>query len=227
MAIDVENISLFGYDDQGVLSISSFGYLTGAQFPEVINYCANSRLRLAEQFKPAVLLQGLICSLLEEIQDLDYVFQDMRLNRAIDTATGVQLEQIAEIVGADISGLTVPAEIRAQIRFQIGINVSNGEPETVIAFVKESTDADFVQYVEVYPAKIYIFTDGQTVPPGLNNLIQGVAPAGVGVEVVSSFGDPTPFAFAPEGGIPDPDGLGFGETTYPLEGGQISEKITT
>jgi hypothetical protein len=226
MSIDIENISLYGYEDKGVLSISSFGYLTGALFPEVVNYCDNSKLRLVEQFKQSVLLQGLICALLSEVQDLDVVFQDLLVNRAVDTAVGEQLEQLAEIVGADIAGLETD-EARAQIRFQIGINISNGEPETVITFVKEVTDANFVQYKEIYPAKVYIFTDGQTVPTGLNGLIQGVAPAGVGVEVVSSFGDQFPFAVFPEGGIPDPSGKGFGETTYPAEGGQITEKIIT
>jgi hypothetical protein len=226
VAIDVLNISLYGYDEQGSLSIATFGYLTGEQIPEFIDFCAEAKARLAEQFKQSILLHGLICAFTGELQELDAVFQDLQINRAIDTAVGKQLEELAEIVGADITGLTT-SEARAEIRFQIGINISNGEPETVIDFVKAATDASFIQYKEVYPAKVSIFTDGQTVPPGLNGLIQGVGPAGVGVEVVSSFGDPEPFAFAPEGGIPDPDGKGFGETTYPLEGGQISEKITT
>ena len=227
MTLDSTDISKFGYDRNTPKSVATFGYLNGSSLPDILNYCQQARDRLAEQFKNSELLQGLLCVLLEEIQELQFVFQDLKINRAVDTAVGVtsgQLYQLALIVGASISGMT-DAEARAAIRSQIAINVSNGEPETVIDFVKSATDATFILYKEVYPAKINIFTDGGTTPIGLNGLIQSVAPAGVGVEVVSSYGDPTPFAVEPEGGIPDPNGLGFGEINLPDEGGRISERI--
>lgn len=226
MSIDVENISLYGYGDpEETISLATYGYLSGTALPAIIDYCVEAKSRLAEQFKNSYDLQGLVCALLSEIQELEVVFSDLMINRALDTAVGAQLEGIAEIVGADISGMTTQ-EARNAIRAQIALNVSNGEPEFVINFVKEVTDADHIIYSELYPAKIHIFTDGQTIPSNLITLIKSVIPAGVGIEVVCSFGDDMPFAFAPEGGIPDPNGLGFGETTYPDEGGVISEKIT-
>ena len=224
MSILVEDISLFGYDLDESLSISSFGYLHGVQPEDIIDYCANAKLRLVEQFKRSTDLQNMICAFLEEAQDLEGVFQDLKIFRAVDNAVGEQLNQMADVVGADIDGLN-DADARARIRFQIGLNISNGEPETVITFVKEITDSTFVQYFEAWPAKISLFIDGSTIPIGLNAMIQGVAPAGVGVDVTTSYGGGTPFAVLPEGGIPDPDALGFGEINLPLEGGEIAERI--
>jgi hypothetical protein len=208
----------------GILDYSNEASATTSQattFP----FCENAKARLAEQFKGSYFLKDFICSLTDECSELDIVYQELKFLRAVDTASGEQLLQLADLVGAKIYEMTV-SEARAQIRHQISINVSNGEPESVINYIKTVTGSSSISYTEVYPAKISIFFNGGTIPTGLIALANQIAPAGVGVVLTSSYGDGFSFAVSPEGGVPDPDGFGFGEINLPAEGGRIIESIT-
>lgn len=206
-----------------MLPLSTYGWLEGDVFPDIINYCDEAKDRLAEQYKKSPLLQGLICALISEYQDLELVFQELKLNRAIDTSVGEQLDQLGDIVGLARRGL-LDADYRLALRSAIFFNISGGEPETIIAYVKEATNASDVIYQEVHPANVRIFTDGETLPANFINSAKNVVPAGVGLEVISSVGSQEQFAFDPEG-FPDPEGFGFGEDTLPTEGGTFAEKL--
>ena len=223
MSVTGIDIGHFGWAQHTSIQLASFGWFSSES--DLIPFCKNAKARLAEQFKRSYFLQDLICSLTDECGELDVVYRDLKFLRAVDTAVGEQLSQLAELVGAKIAGMT-DGQARAQIRYQIAVNISNGEPETVIDYIKAVTGSSSINYAEVYPAKVSIFFNGGTIPIGLVALANQIAPAGVGIELTSSYGDEFPFAVAPEGGIPDLDGLGFGEINLPSEGGRISESIT-
>ena len=55
--------------------------------------------RLPMQFNESVNLKSIITSIVSDIEDEDAAFTDLLNNRYIDTATGVQLDLIGEIVG--------------------------------------------------------------------------------------------------------------------------------
>jgi hypothetical protein len=220
------DLAHFGWAQHTSIQLATFGWLSvNSNIPVNESLCKNAQARLAEQFKNSYFLKDLICSLTDECDELDATYTDLKFLRAVDTAVGKQLSQLADLVGAKISGMT-SGEARAQIRQQISVNISNGEPETIIDYIKVVTGSSSISYTEIYPAKVSIFFNGGTVPVGLVGLANQIVPAGVGVELTSSYGDSLPFAVAPEGGIPDPDGLGFGEINLPDEGGRISESIT-
>lgn len=64
-----------------------------------INHAELAEQRLATQFREANNLINYIKTLLRENDDLEQVFQDLCNNRYIDTAEGVQLDIIGDIVG--------------------------------------------------------------------------------------------------------------------------------
>lgn len=204
------------------LALYTWGWLSGQGGSGELTLCDAAKDRLAEQFKNSPQLQGLICSLLSEYQDLKEVFQDLLLNRSIFTADGVQLDLLGDILGLDRYGLDDDS-YRTALQSTVYLNVSNGEPETVITYLKKVTESSIVLYSESQPATIKMFYNGATVPVGLKASVKSVIAAGVGVEIVK--GTEEPFAFDSEG-LVDPLGLGFGEITLPTLGGQLSEKIS-
>lgn len=100
--------------------------------------------RLATQFRESVNLIAYLTTLLREANDLEQVYQDLLNNRWVDTAVGVQLDIIGEIVGqprelVDAVGFeyfgfdTAPASETFGDLNDAGVGerfISLGEPET-------------------------------------------------------------------------------------------------
>ena len=74
----------------------------------IINHGDTGEDKLVTQFKEATNLIAFIRSLLKGSDDLEIVFNDLLDNRWIDTAEGVQLDNIGLIVGQE--RITVLAE---------------------------------------------------------------------------------------------------------------------
>lgn len=224
----VGNIAVFGQATPLSSSlVATFGYIgfTEAGSEVITDHYERAINRLAEQFKRKPDLLSLIKGNVDQIQELEYVFDDLKRLRSLNDAAGEQLDGLGDILGLEREGMN-DEEYRNALWFQTAVNTSNGEPEMLISVLLRATDATEIIYIDLPPAGIYMFTNGHTVPAGLQELMESVAAGGVRLELVSSVGAIEPFAFAEEAGIPDPDGLGFGETTFPDEGGPISEKIT-
>ncbi len=204
--------------------LASWGWLGATAFEDVTDYCTEAKARLAEQYKNSPLLQGLLCSLIAEYENLEMVFYDMKLNRAIDTATVQQLDELGAIVVLPRKGLDDTA-YREAIRAQIYYNTSNGTAEDVISFVKTVTNATAVLYNESYPAGINIFTNGNNLPENLFINAKAITAGGVKIVMVTSAGSEEQFAFDPEGFV-DPEAVGFGELTLSTEGGTLTERIS-
>jgi len=195
--------------------------------PYYINdHVARAMLLMIEQFKPATNLKNFISSFIKELQKCEDTIRDLMTRRLISTAQGALLDEIGLIVGEDRNGR--PDEIyRLAIYERIFVNVSNGEPETIIRVVKFWADCELVRYFEIYPAEILVNINSGLILP-LIATIQKIVPVCVSVSI-SNIYTTIPFSFSGEGGIPFSEGLGFSEHNY-LEsgnevGGQFSELI--
>ncbi|NJR72720.1 MAG: hypothetical protein HC773_01425 [Scytonema sp. CRU_2_7] len=184
---------------------------------------------MIEQFKNKPLLYGYLCSLIDSLQTLEYTFSDLNTQRILDVATGAQLDGLGDIVGIERKGNTDDV-YRQLIRFQIGINSSSGEWETLLALTKFLTEGDDVHISPLYPAKISLLTNGTLVSPETVPAIEESAVAGVGIELLSTYGQDTIYIYANEPGQTDPMGAGgFSEPNYFPDsglGGALVEKFT-
>jgi hypothetical protein len=157
----------------------------------------------------------LITPFLEEIQEIEYVLGDLRLWRSIDSAIGAQLDGLGDILNVPRAGQT-DVEYRFSLKLKVYLNRSSGQPETIIVFIADITDSSVVRLMERYPGKIRLEVNGTNVIPifpTLVQIVQQLAPAGVGVQVVYINPALSPFAFGNEGAEVT-DGDGYYETGY-------------
>lgn len=206
--------------------ISTYGWLLWEELASIIitDYCARNKERIIEQFEDKPLLLGLMCSLVTPLQELEFVYDDLYTKRWLDSSEGVQLDGIGDIVGLSRQGLN-DEEYRNGLRFQISVNMSNGEWETMISVTKELTNATIVRIQEMFPAGIHLFTDGATIPINLIQLLEQSAPAGVKLTVSTTYLELPQFAYQIETATPDPDGGGYAEPTESGTGGHYAERI--
>jgi hypothetical protein len=87
--------------------------------------------RLPEQFKGLPNIEALIRSFGEEFQEIEDALIQLRDERSIDTAVGVQLEDIGRRVGEPPSGLDTEL-YRRRIRARIATNRSKGRVEDLL-----------------------------------------------------------------------------------------------
>jgi hypothetical protein len=153
------------------------------------------------------------------LQEIEHITFDLVTYRSISNAYGQQLDNIGDTIGELRKGRNDDV-YRIAIQIRIGLNMSSGEPETVIAVAKSASGAITIQYSEIYPAKVYLFLSGGTPYLGIKNIIQSVLPAGVGLDI-TYITSGLPFVFAG-----DNDGLGFGEIDHPDDGGMFAEHLT-
>jgi len=195
---------------------------------------------LATQFQGAENLKKLLSMIVAPFQDMEQAMTDLRDCRHLDSAVGVQLDGLGEWVGEPRQGRDDDS-YREALRFRIFINISDGEPETVLTVLRVLTQGSQLRYWENWPAAFQLETNGLAITDSLTSILQGVSPAGVGnVPITITLGDPRPFRLSR---LPDPvplildDGLAlflddFGPllvTGDPgqdaLDGGRLSEVI--
>lgn len=161
---------------------------------------------LASQFREAPPTVGLtnfqkwikvIVDMFQELDDQNYLLLTMR---NLDTAEGVQLDGLGQILGLERQPDESDEDYRERLRFQIFINQSKGTPEEMIRVLTFLTKASKVWYSEVYPAMFQMTTNGLTFPDPVSELIEAlhsVSPAGVQYVPVTAIYDSTsPFTFS-------------------------------
>lgn len=155
---------------------------------KITNHYERAIALLASQFRESAsdggrtLFQKLIGVFVQSFQELDDVNQELLNNRWLNTAEGVQLDGIGQIVGLPRVPGQSDADYREALQFQIFINSSNGTPEEaikVLAFLTKGTD---VWYHELIPAAFEMRTNGTTLPTPPNLLVtamNSISPAAV------------------------------------------------
>lgn len=210
----VKDVSKYGVFSDTLSLRSTYGWLDfeGINPGEIVDYCNRAFERLAEQFKDKTKLKQLICSYVEECQELETVLQDLKFKRSLLTAKGAQLDIIGEILDVTRDVLFDPAddeEYRRRLIIQTIVYRSAGQPEKIIQLFKELTGASFVKYKEFYPASFQIYTDGYS--PDMVRLLNQLRAGGIGF-MLNSIRGVTPFwAYSLDGGGSPPDSAGFSD----------------
>lgn len=179
--------------------------------PYISNVVDRSLVLLASQFQGTdsqgelTRFQKFIKAFALSIQDLEDANNQLLTERNINTAVGVQLDGLGQILGlARLDGQS-DDDYREALKFQIFINEGSGTPEEMIAVLKFLTNANKIRYIEYYPAAFQMSTDGLTFPVPPEDLIpaiQEASPAAVQYcPVTATYGVDVPFVFSPDSEI--------------------------
>lgn len=162
-----------------------------------IDYSAIAQSRLTGQFQDSPKLKALVAAIVDPLRVLEEFTDEIGTKRWIDTAEGVQLDGCGYIVGEMRQGRDDDA-YREAIRFRVFVNISDATPRDLIRGLKFLTKPTDCQYIEMYPATAILFTNGYSVPTGIQAQMQDLAPAGISdVPVCVSYAY-EPFRFGDE-----------------------------
>lgn len=189
-------------------------------FTPILDHTAKAIKRLLSQYKKTN-VEDVVFSIVAPLQTLEQVFADMNAEN-LANSFGAQLDGYGEIVGVERLPSEADADYLVRIRAQIGINLSQGQPERVIEVFRLLTGVPRVFFHELYPGEIGIAAQvtfaNQDEVDSILRIIESVAPAGVRVAyIVVTVDENDSFAFA--GSLP---GLGFSSTADPLLGGKFA-----
>lgn len=193
-------------------------------YEKITDHAERAKGLMLSQFSDSTLLkaiQDVVCSQIQELEDV--IFDVMLKNNNIDLGEGVQLDLIGRIVNRKRNGFS-DEDYKDLLRLQIAINNSQGNPEPITSTIQKITGSTFIQVQENFPAGIDFIIGDANINPDLLPLIEGVASAGVNVNIlaINSF-DGDVFAF--DGPLEDIFALGLGSTDDPLLGGRFSSLV--
>lgn len=185
----------------------------------ITNHVQQALDRRLEQDKGKAGIANLTAAFVEPLQALENTFLDLLTMRTLGAASGVQLDRLGDEVGIDRLGLS-DADYAQRISARILVNISNGEPETLIQIFKLLTQGSLVVFEEHFPAGYGVMSNGG-IPLEQQDLVLALMEAATGGGIrMDTFGqfDATA-AFAMAGTIYP--GAGFGSTLDPTAGGKL------
>jgi len=139
------------------------------------------------------------CTMAQSLQTQETNLQTLRY---LNTAEGVQLDGLGQILGLSRIPGQSDASYREDLLFQIFVNSSSATPEDMIYILSYLTNASKVWYREIYPASYVMATNGLEFPVAPENpsdyvkLIQSVSPAGVEFSAIIATYNTNPFSFS-------------------------------
>jgi hypothetical protein len=155
----------------------------------MMDYITIARERLAGRINQKPLVEALAVSLPRQLGIAELVLDQLKNERSIDTAIGIQLDKVGDIVGEPRNGRDDDT-YRQYIRFRVFVNISKGRPHDLSYATRFATQADDVQYIEFFPAQVVMFSDGYASNKTTPQLLQDVSPAAIfDVPMVVSFGE--------------------------------------
>lgn len=184
----------------------------------ISDHVVRAKNRLIEQYKGKTKVEGVVEALVQPLQDIEDVLLQLKTERWIDSAIGIQLDKIGEIVGIEREYEQGDEDYRLLIKAKIIMNLNQGTPEEVIAAAKFFIGAIFIWYLEVYPAAVDIFSS-TVVPPDhrakIRAQLKKFLPAGVSLDSFGQFDEENAFVFS--------GGTGFGDVNDPDVGGLLAD----
>ena len=164
----------------------------------MLDYIAIGQGRLTNEFSEKPLIRGVVAAMLKPLGEIELLADQVKTERWIDTAVGVQLDGAGYIVGEPRLGRN-DDDYRNAILFKIFVNTSNATPEDLIRGLRFLTQPDDIQYIEQYPATAMLYTNGFPVPPNIQSVMQDLSPAAISnVPIMVSFAWKDPFRFGKE-----------------------------
>jgi hypothetical protein len=174
---------------------------------------------LRQQYKGRDKIKGLMDGIIQEIQNLEDIFIELRDERTLYIATGAQLDAWGTVLNQKRNGLDDNA-YRLILLGQVAVNVSKGTPEDMISVFMIFTNPDYISFNEIYPASMQLTTVGGEAIGSVEDIkaaLRRAAPAGVSIDLFMTAPG-NPFVFADD---PDPNGRGFGDLDNPDVGGYL------
>lgn len=189
---------------------------------QTTTHVAEAKDRLVQQFKGKTKLEALLTAYVNQIQDLEDVFFQLLEERVIDTAVGVQLDGLGDIVGEERKGKN-DTSYRTWIRGRIRANRSSGTPEDMLEIADLITDANALAIEEYYPAgfNLIIFDDLLENIDDVEAILDDASPAGVRAHVEYRLSaEAVIFRFAAADTITSSSTQGFADDSPVTTGGK-------
>lgn len=165
--------------------------------------------RFTEQYVGAENLKNLVKLSADRSQILEEAIWDLLTLRTLKESFGQQLDLLGAIFG-EMRLSRGDSEYRDAIFLRITLNLSSGDPETILAFLKSLSGADTIILKETFPASLEIFVS-EELSMGVIEQIRSITAVSIGSIFISSTDGETPFG-TQETGLPNPtDIAGFGE----------------
>lgn len=190
--------------------------------PYIGTHQADALGRLLEQYKGKPFLSGLLNAMNAQTQAIEDTFAAIYLARGILTSSGAQLDALGAVVGLPRTPGMSDATYQSLILAEVGLNTSQGTPESVLSAFGLFTGSSKVDFYELPPANVALMGNGQltsqTLIDGLTAFCLAILPAGVSIDYFGYFDPANAFAFS--GGGPT-DG-GFGDVNDLTVGGKFA-----
>jgi hypothetical protein len=185
------------------------------------DHVARALARLLTQNRNSLSHRGLVSAFVNQAQALEDALFAFLLIRNVDTATSAQLDEIGAIIGQPREART-DTDYRLWIHARILLNKGSGEIETLIAVADLLFPGASIRLVEIPPAGAVIFVEGAVFTSvyarQVANILRTGKAGGVALRVRYQVADDAhTFVFGATSA-----GLGFGDTSNPSTGGQLS-----
>ena len=183
---------------------------------------------LKEQFKQSENFVNLLYSFIIPMQELEYLIYQIKNIRNLKRGESI-LDLNGLLVGAIRKAGQSDKDFRKDIQLKIFTSKSFGEPETLILFVNQLSEAQHVCFSEKYPASARISCITNYLPKSLLDNLNKIAPAGVAVDIQFVPNDNKYFGFSELNYNRHLQKVsGFSELNYSeyTEGGTLSELIS-
>lgn len=177
----------------------------------VTDHETRAAARLTEQFKDKAAVVALLKSWAVQVQALEDQSQELQLQRALASATGINLDLLGAIVGQPRGGRN-DTQFRLWIAGRVLVNKSRGKTQQLIAIasklvngpvrLREYQPATFVIYCE----RVIVGNDGVEVA----KLLEIAKAAGVHMQFIW-YDSPTAFRFSLSGSSAFSSSRGFTE----------------
>lgn len=184
----------------------------------IINHVTRALARLPAQYKDKARISGIVATLAEHAQSLEDSYQALFGGRTVEAAVGVQLDGMGQIIGLARAAGQSDELYRESLRIRIVQNLNQATPEEFIAAAKFFLVADVVNFQELFPAAVSVFSTTVILPADRDRIrafLQRLLPAGVELAAFGHFESVTPFLFD--------TGSGFGDTNDSAVGGSLAD----
>lgn len=167
---------------------------------QITDHVSRARARLKEQFKDKTNYIAFLDCLTAPAQDIENALWELLVERSIDAAEGVQLDNIGTIVGQLRNGDS-DADYRPKLRARIAANTSNGTMFDLIKVAKLVVNDSAVSVVlePQYPAAIVVNIENVALEADLAailvDFLKDTKAAGVRL-LLEYLTDVEPFTFA-------------------------------
>lgn len=131
--------------------------MTDWPIERIDNHAEQALGRFTSQYAHAETLRDVTGVFVGRYQTLEDVVQELLRNRWIEGAQGQQLDELGAIVGEPRLE-RIDEAYRPAIILRAELNRSGGEPEAIIDWVRRTFQAPIVVLIEMYPAKIEVYT---------------------------------------------------------------------